>query len=730
MAVKYYSTFISNYTDTAYRVELLDNTFVGASSEIEIKDFEIRYEQEGDEIYTPIKASQCKVVLVITDNATGTALQSWLTGSVLNGDEDRYTVGIYQSSVLIWYGVILPDIAARQDMSPPYDWAITATDGIGRLKDFEFNPGFAGGTHSIVSHKDIIYEALKKSLLYATSETTLFSTCIEWYEDNMPARSASTDPIDQTYIDTWAFTTIEDGERIGFSLYRVLEELCKAWRMRLILSNGIYRFIQIQSYEGGTGTTYERFYRRSDGSYTSNSAFNPSVVWNSGAGTIPRVRSGNQWSYFPPLKNVYMRFPIASNANMLNGGQILPYTEVLPDNIVGGTDVVLIFTTNIRVDITDGAFRTTNGAEITVQIDLNLDTDYVLQKDSVGALNSWQVTGTAQWLRSTKQSYTDIQIAFRTDELPAGIYPSNSFTIEVVEVIDSVNGTSLSFNSLRLNSSTSLTYATSLDGEQAYIPYEVGNVLGTINSYDIEETDAIMGEMFNPTYFGGLYTGDTSSWNPSSARWRYKDTGVAYSINFLRVRETMAAQIKPIPKYQGAVVGAASVMPHSSIIYDGSVYILNGGSFSANMETWDGEWFKVDYNRASVDDIEGDTAEDDGGGTGDLYRTIGDLSNQSGLFQLRGGSTVLNIVSTDSTLTPITQIVHSTASSIQTLPPAANWIINGNSIMITIKNAAGVGDDVTITPDGTETIDGTVDATLTQYQSAVLYSDGSNIFIK
>jgi hypothetical protein len=731
MAVKYYSTFVSNYTDTAYRVELLDNTFVGASTEIEIKDFEIRYEKEGDEIYTPIKASQCKVSLMITDNATGTALQSWLTGSVLNGDEDRYTVGIYQSSALIWYGVILPDIAARKDMSPPYEWDITATDGIGRLKDFEFNPAYMGGglTHAIVSHKDLLYDALKKTPLYSTTETNLFSTSVEWYEDRMPARSGSTDPIDQTYIDTWAFTTIEDGVRIGFSLYKVLEEICKTCRMRMIFSNGIYRFIQIQSYEGGTGTTYERFYRRSDGSYVSNTAFNPSVTWNSGS-SLPRVRSGNQWSYFPPLKNVRMRFPIVTNANMLNGGQTIPYTEVLPDNIVGGTDVVLIFATNLRINIIDAAFSTTNGAEIAVQIDLNLDTDYVLQKDALGALNSWQVTGTAQWLRSTKQSYVDFQIAFRTDELPAGIYASNSFTIDVIEVKDSLTGANLNYSATRLNSTTSLTYATSLDGEQAYIPYEVGNVLGVINSYDIEETDAIMGEMFNPTYFGGLYTGDTSSWNPSSALWRYKDTGVAYSMNFLRVRETMAAQIKPVPKYQGAVVGAASVFPHSSIIYDGSVYILNGGAYSANMETWDGEWFKVDYNRASVDDIEGDTAEDDGGGTGDLYRTIGDLSNQSGLFQLRGGSEVINIVSADSTLTPNTQIVHSTAASIQTLPPASNWIINGNSIMITIKNAAGIGDDVTITPDGTETIDGAVDATLTQYQSAVLYSDGSNIFIK
>lgn len=731
MATKFYHTFISTYTDASYRIEFGDNTYVGDPTLIEMEGevFKLRFEEQGHEIYQPIKTSQCDFFLTISDDSAGTALQSWLTGSVLNGDEDRYTATIYEASVLIWHGVILPDIAGRQDASRPYQWQITASDGINRLKNFEFNPAYMGGgvTHAIVSQKDLLYDALKKTPLYATSQSLLFSTCVEWYEDNMPTRGATTDPIDQTYIDTWAFTTSQDGERVGFSLYRVLEEICKAWRMRLIFSNGIYRFIQIQSYEGGTGTTYERFYRRSDGAYSTNAAFNPSITWNSGS-SLPRVRSGNQWSYFPPLKNVFMRFPF-TNQNMLNGGTDEPYSEFLPDNIVGGTNVRLFFNTVLFVQIT--GLPSTNRATITIEIILNLDSSYSLDKDPLGALNSWGATGsTAKWVIDTSLSIVSIPLSFITDEIPTGVYGTNSFSIEVTEVVDSITGSSLSFVANRSSNSTVLNYATTIDGEQSFIPYLVGNVSGVVNSYDIEETDAIMGEMFNPTYFGGLYTGDTSSWNPSSARWRYKDTGVAYSFNFLRVRETMAAQIKAVPKYQGAVVGASSVYPHASIIYDGSVYILNGGEYSANDETWDGEWFKVDYNRASVEDIEGDTAEDDGGGTESLYRAIGAISDTMGLFQLKGGSQFVNIVSTNTTISPFAQIVHCTASTTQTLSPAADWIVNGKSIEIAIKNVAGVGDTVTIDGDGSETIDGATTITLNQYESAILYSDGTNIFIK
>ena len=423
-----------------------------------------------------------------------------------------------------------------------------------------------------------------------------------------------------------------------------------------------------------------------------------------------------------------MRFPF-KNGDMLNGAASEPYSEFLPDNIVGGTNVRFFFNTVLNIRIP--SIIPANGASISIEIIINLDTSYSLDKDPLGAVNSWGASGsTAKWLIGANQSTNIIPLAFITDEIPSGIYGTNAFSIAVTDVVDSITGSSLLFYAARSINSTSLTYATTIEGEQSFIPYEVGNVLGVVNSYDIEETDAIMGELYNPTYYGALYTGDTSSWNPSSGQWRYKDTGVAYSFNFLRVRETMAAQIKAVPKYQGAVVGASSVYPHASIIYDGSVYILNGGEYSANDETWDGEWFKVDYNRASVEDIEGDTAEDDGGGTESLYRAIGAISDTMGLFQLKGGSQFVNIISTNTTISPFAQIVHCTAATTQTLSPAADWIVNGKSIEIAIKNVAGVGDTVTIDGDGSETIDGATTITLNQYESAILYSDGTNIFIK
>jgi len=147
MATKFYHTFISTYTDASYRIEFGDNTYVGDATLIEMEGevFKLRFEEQGHEIYNPIKTSQCDFFLTISDDSAGTALQSWLTGSVLNGDEDRYTATIYEASVLIWHGVILPDIAGRQDASRPYQWQITASDGINRLKNFEFNPGFMAG---------------------------------------------------------------------------------------------------------------------------------------------------------------------------------------------------------------------------------------------------------------------------------------------------------------------------------------------------------------------------------------------------------------------------------------------------------------------------------------------------------------------------------------------------------------------------------------------------------
>lgn len=72
-----------------------------------------------------------------------------------------------------------------------------------------------------------------------------------------------------------------------------------------------------------------------------------------------------------------------------------------------------------------------------------------------------------------------------------------------------------------------------------------------------------------------------------------------------------------------------------------------------------------------------------------------------------------------------------TASLNIDLPPASEWIKYGNrSIEITVMNQDGGGSSVTVTPYGSETINGASDVTLSRYHSVSFISDGTEIYIK
>ena len=126
-----------------------------------------------------------------------------------------------------------------------------------------------------------------------------------------------------------------------------------------------------------------------------------------------------------------------------------------------------------------------------------------------------------------------------------------------------------------------------------------------------------------------------------------------------------------------------------------------------------------------------ETNEGSGDTNTNLRRSIGDVANDVNNFTLRGGSVRVQTLSADTTLEALTADYLVDGAYTITLPPAADWILfGGSSIQISIKNAAGAGDSVTVEGNGSETIDGAGNKALAQYRGVVLISNGTNIFIK
>jgi len=738
MGLRYTALAYSNINDTPYSIGIYDTSFSGTPQQIELSGdaFSIEYERQGDEKFTAVKGSRCNLYLRVTDDAVGLDLQSWITSNLLANNEDRYQIVVYRDGSLFWVGNILHDLSGRADASRPYDFTLSAADGLARLKDFTFT--FATSNYDRYKITEYIYEVLKETPLYKLNiATNLYSTCVEWWEDLMPARAANKDPLDFTKVHTYAFTKFDEKkqERTAFTYYEVLEEICKAWGMRVLMTEGVFRFVQVNNYEDDGTTKYVRMYNRSN-AYVSNTAL-PSYISLQTNSPIRKVLSGNQWNYFPPLKNVFKTFEF-DNKNMLNGATSLSYSTNLPANLIGGSGIRFLFSTIIKFIAFEGS--TTGTYRIIFKIKINLNSSKYLKKSATGSTYSWANSSDFAYIVATSSDYDSYQnfaVSFATPEIPSATYATNSFSIEISEVREITTGTLLvagtDYQASRVAASTSLVYNTnSIADNQTSFKYQVQNTSSTINSYDIDLGDTIMGESYSTEYFGGLYIYNGTTYVPSSGNWKIYDTGTARNFVMTLVTEVMAAQILPVPKYQGAIIGS-SIYPDSLIRYNNEVYILNGGTFTAGTETWEAEWFKVSTARASVSEIENAVEESDGSNT-DFIRAIGGVDqrfSEIGDLFIKGGLPQQTI-SADTDIYAFTQNLFVDTDEVNLYLPAASlWIYQDRTCEITVKNiCAGASDIVNIYPDGTETIDGDNVIVLSKLHAATIISDGTNLYLK
>lgn len=216
MAVRFRGYGKSLISDTEYYVEIWDADWVGSATTIEIAPsiFALTYLKQGDDINTPIKGSECKVDLMITDDSAGNNIMSWVNGTLLTTNEDKNHIVIRENSDVIWAGVILPDLNSFQDESRPSIYTVTATDGLSRLKDIEYTEAVDSALNlstGRVPFNVIIWEILNRTPLYDLNlGTILFSSCVDWYENLMPAKGATIDPINYSKISRYTFAIKEE----------------------------------------------------------------------------------------------------------------------------------------------------------------------------------------------------------------------------------------------------------------------------------------------------------------------------------------------------------------------------------------------------------------------------------------------------------------------------------------------------------------------------------------
>ncbi len=199
------------------------------------------------------------------------------------------------------------------------------------------------------------------------------------------------DPLEYTKIAANTFSRKEENEdRVSMNAYEILESICEQWGMRVMLSDGYFRFYQVNAYEDEATTKYERLYERTSGGFSADTTFTGySVdVLNT---NFPYVEAGGQFQWFAPLKNDNANYngigfatdstygnliateklgtALARNLTLLNQSGYISLTEagnlgvgILTPNtgldIYNGTSAYLwLHTANSGITGTDGYFR-------------------------------------------------------------------------------------------------------------------------------------------------------------------------------------------------------------------------------------------------------------------------------------------------------------------------------------------------------------------------------------
>jgi len=256
MALRFHSEF-SNIRRELFKVEIYDSSFSGSSTEFTLRGngFQLAY-NGGEETYQLIKSSTLSFVMNI-DNSTLKALPSDIASST---DISRFAVKLYRDDtytsgnnytpsgsnyVLFWSGCINKRIMSIQDASYPYDFRISAVDGIELLKNYTYNnvsdSYIFEDRLSVVGFLTKIIDKLDFGNNFSATDIVL-ATRINWFETN---HSLSDSVAAKTYMYESVFNTVDENGNTKLSTYYdVLKHICDLFQCRFMLYEGKFWYTQ------------------------------------------------------------------------------------------------------------------------------------------------------------------------------------------------------------------------------------------------------------------------------------------------------------------------------------------------------------------------------------------------------------------------------------------------------------------------------------------------------
>lgn len=771
MGLRLFSEFKSS-NGKQYKIEIHQTGFVGTTTSFNVAEdgFKLEYSGETDDIVSPIIGSKC---VVSAYNNVG-AFDTFMNKLLVRQDDEFFMKILLHDGVdyndTFWSGIIMQDLMTDNDVSKPRIVEITATDGIGFLANEEYT-----GT-GFTTIQNIVLKATQSiglSEIYTTTDHIL-GTIVNVWDTNMTFAKTTTDVSTLIRFDSRVYQDKEEDGTIIYPKYLdILRELCVAFGARFYQRDGIFYFEQYLEREASSRyvTTYQY-----DGTKVSTTSVSDDVTLDQTTAGGARM-AGNTFTFLPALQKVSVSFNQSRASNLLaNNIHFTDSTTRQNIGFVPNTDNGrLQLETRLEYQLT---LNTTPPSvafdwwqpvwkmEVRIEDANNIGTFYYLKREyAPTGLAGAPIYGPTTWETSASHYYIDGGLGLNE---ATGLFLSGSaniatpplpvsgdveIDIDWVNVYDdqqAVQSIPSYFDETRISIMSKVVYLNDTGALSEVEVFSATNTDSRINSNlnldlgQLRISDAAGMQ-------GSFFVYDGSNWVRSTL-WRRDDTGTFIGLFKMLTSEILSLHRSPVERYDGTIIASESF--GMKYIFDSSNWLMMRGTYNANIDQWNGEWFK--FNKQTTN-ITIDTPVGSGGGgtatarissqqgTDETIRVVqmnatdADVTNNTTI-----GGTMTNNGAMKVAINDITGNDESPAQSVTTSnhmnfvtfgEGTGSYVVNlptavGNDgILIRFKtdNSVSASHQVVLTPVSGQTIDGDTDYNLSrQWDGITLMANDGN----
>ena len=656
MAARLFAEFTSSFS-IDYVIEFHDNEFTGAAQEIQVSGngFDLNYSGQTDNIYSPIIGSSVNVGIInkgeihlleyiallkqyqqdrfsvlIYREASAKNINNLINlsssfesrvandgGSVESptcykqdiidlGNTFRYIPPIPET--LFWAGIIVQDLIEIEDVSNPATFSVQATDGISKLGDTLCGTSFFRQfTNQFINALDQVGVLS----LYGTTDPILSVSC-NWWAEEM-TYNADNNPLDEVFADFHAFDTIdEQGVYTNKNWFEILSQMCTIFGLRFYYANGKYRLEQLSIRDNATFVehNYQKDKTKIDESVVS---YEKTIDQLSGQARL----AGNSFNFLPAVNDVSITLnqePKAMKGVTWDNSND-PDLEVGLVSSALQNQLTFVFNHQIKLFLNVNVNQNNIFAKLKLNVELfdfDNNVTYYLKRTYSGTTPStpaWTTTQSGsgyEILIGTFQEFSGqvtlgnsdvIQIVGPTTIVTPKIPTDGDMTMNwdfvgFVESNGSVRGLNIgNSSSYKMKLQSVDTSFGSIQNQTTRIRAVSPNAdINGLLSYELPETSIFTGQgergsLVNQYDVGGLL------FKVPYSNWREGNSGSYIEIQKLICQELLKLMDAPIEKYVGGMYSIHNF--NERLEFDGKEWIQLGGTFNANIDQWNGEWFAI-----------------------------------------------------------------------------------------------------------------------------------------